>query len=236
VSLTSIVIPVYNEGEALVPYLDAVLASTTDPREILIVHDMPEDSTVPVVAQYELHGEPVRAVLNTHGPGPAHAIRYGIESSNGDAVVVTMADGSDDPTQIDLMAEMIRSGYVIVAASRYMRGGRQLGGPIVKRTLSRLAGVSLGVLGRVGTMDATSSFKAYAPGFVRDVGIESTEGFEVAIELVAKARRTRRQVTEIPTTWRDRTEGRSRFRTAAWIPHYLRWYFFAFGPPIRQQP
>ena len=235
-SLNSIVIPVYNEGEAVVPYLDSVLASTEHPNEILVIHDMPEDSTVPVLARYETRGMPVQAVLNTYGRGPANAIRFGLDTAAGDVVVVTMADGSDDAAQIDHMADLVRSGYVIVAASRYMKGGRQMGGPLIKRTLSRVAGVSLGVLGRVGTRDATSSFKAYDPEFVREVGIESMEGFEIAIELVAKARRLRRPVTEIPTIWRDRTEGKSRFRTAAWIPHYLKWYLHAFGPRIDQPP
>ena len=229
-SLTSIVIPVHNEGEALVPYLEAVLHSVLDPKEILVVHDMPEDTTVAVAERYRDESHPVRPVLNTYGRGPAYAIRYGLDHADGDAVVVTMADGSDDAMQIDEMGDLIRSGYVIVAASRYMKGGKQVGGPVVKRTLSRVAGVSLGKLAGVGTMDATSSFKAYDPDFVRTAGVKSTAGFEVAIELVAKAKRAGLPVTEIPTTWTDRTEGESRFKVILWLPHYLRWYFHAFRP------
>ena len=45
--------------------------------------------------------------------------------------------------------------------------------------LSKLAGRSLHVLCRVGTNDATNSFKAYSAPFVRAVGIESDAGFEV---------------------------------------------------------
>ncbi len=116
-------------------------------------------------------------------------------------------------------------------ATLYINVGHQIGGPLVKRTLSRLAGQSLYVLGRVGTHDSTNSFKAYSTDFVRRVGVESEQGFEIGIELVAKARRARLPVAEIPTTWRDRTSGDSRFRLAAWIPHYLRWYLYAFGPP-----
>jgi hypothetical protein len=100
---------------------------------------------------------------------------------------------------------------------------------LVKRTLSRLAGLSLWYLARVGTHDATNSFKAYSTDFVRAVGIESRRGFEMGIELVSKARRARLGVAEVPTLWRDRTEGESRFRMVEWIPHYVRWYLFAFG-------
>jgi len=141
-----------------------------------------------------------------------------------------MADGSDDPAQVEELASLVHQGAVVAAASRYMKGGRQIGGPLIKRTLSRIAGLSLYYLGRVGTHDATNSFKAYYTPFIEKVGIESDQGFEIGIELVAKARRARLPVAEIPTTWRDRSEGQSNFRVAAWIPHYLRWYLHALGP------
>ena len=84
-------------------------------------------------------------------------------------------------------------------------------------------------LARVGTRDATNSYKAYSKDFIDEVGVEADAGFEVAIELVAKARRLRRPVVELPTIWLDRTEGESRFRVRKWLPLYLRWYRFAFG-------
>jgi hypothetical protein len=186
---------------------------------------------VPVVEA--LNRSEIRPVLNTYGPGPANAIRFGMNAASGDVVVVTMSDGSDDPTQIDDLAALVRQGNAVAAASRYMPGGGQIGGPRVKSTMSRVAGTSLFHLGRVGTHDATNSFKAYSTDFVREVGVESDGGFEIGIELVAKARRARLPVAEIPTVWHDRTEGESRFRVAAWTPRYLRWYFYAFAPPQR---
>ena len=39
-------------------------------------------------------------------------------------------------------------------------------------------------------------------------------------------------VAEIPTIWLDRQAGVSNFRVARWIPKYLRWYRFAFGPRL----
>jgi dolichol-phosphate mannosyltransferase len=229
--LVSVVIPVYNEGEGVVQTLDAVFASVGDGAEVLVVYDMPEDTTAPVLERYAQTEPRLRPTLNTLGRGPANAIRFGIEQASAPVAVVTMADSSDDAGQIEALAELANSGAAVVAASRYMKGGRQIGGPFVKRTLSRLAGISLYTLGRVGTHDATNSFKAYQTDFVRAVGIESNQGFEVGIELVAKARRARLPVAEIPTTWHDRTDGESRFKVAAWIPHYLRWYFYALGRP-----
>jgi glycosyltransferase involved in cell wall biosynthesis len=226
----SVVIPVYNEGESVTSTLDATFAALPEDAEVLVVYDMAEDTTVPVLERYVETEPRLRPLLNTLGPGPANAIRYGLDQAQADVAVVTMADSSDDPAQIPELARLVNDGAVIGAASRYMKGGHQIGGPLVKRTLSRLAGQSLYLLGRVGTHDATNSFKAYSTDFVRKVGVESDQGFEIGIELVAKARRARLPVAEIPTTWRDRSDGESRFKVAAWIPHYLRWYAYAFMP------
>src|SRR5947208_8611362 len=95
--------------------------------------------------------------------------------------------------------------------------------------MSRLAGRSLRTFAHVGTRDATNSFKAYSTAFVREVGIDSRAGFEIGIELTAKAKRLRLPVAEIPTIWLDQPAGVSNFRVAEWIPKYLRWYRFAFG-------
>jgi hypothetical protein len=146
--------------------------------------------------------------------------------------VVTMADGCDDSRQIDDLARLVERGVAVAAASRYMAGGQQVGGPLVKGMLSRTAGRSLRLFARLGTRDATNSFKAYSTSFVREVGIDSRDGFEIGIELTAKAKRLRLPVAEIPTIWLDRPAGVSNFKVAEWIPKYLRWYRFAFGGPL----
>lgn len=227
----SLVIPVYNEGERIVACLNQVVDAVTLPFEALLVHDDVDDTTVPFIEGFG--DERIRPVLNQLGPGPALALRAGIAAAKAPTIVVMMSDGSDDVQSIDEMVRLVERGCVIVAASRYMHGGRQVGGPFLKQLLSRVAGKSLSLLARVGTHDATNSFKAYSREFVESVGIESDAGFAVGIEMVAKARRLRLPVAEIPTIWLDRSEGQSRFRVGQWIPHYFRWYRYAFGPPLR---
>jgi len=228
----SVVIPVYNEGEAIMPCLDRILRAVTLPCEVLVVYDMPGDTTVPYIEKASLADSRIRGVLNTYGRGPANAIRFGFAEAKSPVTVVTMADGSDDPMQIDELARLVERGVVVAAASRYMPGGQQVGGPRLKRMLSRTAGKSLHVLARVGTRDATNSFKAYSTDFVRRVGIDSRTGFEIGLELTVKATRLRLPVAEIPTIWLDRTLGDSRFQVVHWLPSYLHWYRFAFGPKV----
>jgi dolichol-phosphate mannosyltransferase len=228
----SVVIPAYNEGEEIVPVLDRIFEAVQLPCEVLVVYDTIEDTTRPVVERIAA-GEPrLLPTLNTIGRGPANAIRCGIEAAKAPAVVVTMADGCDDPMQIEALTRLVERGVVVAAASRYMRGGQQVGGPMIKSFLSRLAGRTLYWFGRVGTHDATNSFKAYSADFVSDVGIQSDKGFEIGLELVAKARRCREPVAEIATIWLDRTFGMSNFKIREWLTAYLRWYLFAFGPKL----
>ena len=221
-------IPARLEGDAIVPVLDRIEESVTLPFECVVVVDDPEDPTVQVVAEKTNGDQRFRVVINEDVAGPAGAIRLGIARSSAPVVVVTMADGSDDPRAIDDLVRLVERGVVIAAASRYMAGGQQVGAPFLKSTLSRLAGLSLWFFARVGTHDATNSFKAYDRDFLERVGIESNHGFEMGLELVAKARRFGLRVAEIPTIWLERSFGDSGFRLWKWIPHYLRWYFLAF--------
>jgi glycosyltransferase involved in cell wall biosynthesis len=228
----SVVITAYNEGESIMRCLDRVFEVVSLPCEVLVVYDSPDDSTAAWAEKYAREEPRLIPTLNVYGRGPAKAIKFGTDAAHADVVVVTMADGCDDPQQIDQLARLVERGVVIASASRYVRGGQKVGGPVFKGLLSKVAGLSLSLLARVGTHDATNSFKAYDRSFIESVGIDSDSGFEVGLELVAKARRLRLPVAEIPTIWLDRSLGVSSFRLIRWLPEYLRWYFFSFGPKL----
>jgi glycosyltransferase involved in cell wall biosynthesis len=234
--LISLVVPVYQEAANIVPFLRDVEGAVQDAHEILIVYDFPEDSTLPALAAMKPPCPHVRLVHNTLGKGVLNALKAGLQASRGDAVIVMMADRSDDPKDVVPLAQGIRAGADVVAGSRYVRGGRQEGGPWLKRTLSRLAGMSLHYLAGLPIHDSTNNFRAYSRSVVEQIPIEGTAGFALALELTLKAHWRGWKVTEVPTIWRDRTAGASRFRLFAWLPHYLRWYLLAlrrawFGAP-----
>lgn len=228
----SIVIPAYQEADAIVPVLERIDDGVALPHEVIVSVDSDDDSTIPYVREYATDRPWVRVEVQDYGRGPANAIRYGIDKASAPTVVVTMADGSDDVRMIDDMVRLCERGCVVVAASRYMPGGRQIGGPKVKGLMSRAAGTTLHTFAGIGTRDATNSFKAYDTDFVRDVGIESRAGFEIGLELTAKARRLRLPIAELPTIWLDRSFGASNFAIREWLPEYLSWYRFAYGPAM----
>jgi len=228
----TIVVPALNEGEHITMFLERLEESVLLPVEVLIVVDTLTDSTLPEIAQYSPKRHEIRGVVSELPKGPANAIRYGIISSKSEIVVITMADGSDDPRAIDDLIRLVERGCAVAAASRYMAGGQQIGGPRFKKFLSKNASRAMWLILGVGTHDSTNSFKAYSKKFIYEVGIESNRGFELGLELVAKAHRHGRMIAEVPTIWIDRMAGESNFQLRKWLPQYLRWFFYAFGPKL----
>ena len=168
-------VPVYNEGENAAETLRGIVAQTrTRPLEVLVVHDFDEDTTVPVVQRLQAEMPELKLYRNRIGRGVLNAIKAGLGAAAAPYVLVTMGDASDDPKDIDAMYALAAGGADVVAGSRYMRGGRQLGGPLLKRTLSRGAGLSLHWIGGLPVHDATSNFRLYSRRLLDRVTIEST--------------------------------------------------------------
>lgn len=223
----SIVMPVYNEGDVIETTIRQVESAVKASHELLIVYDMDEDTTVPPVKKLQKKFANVLLVKNIYGKGALNALKTGLKKAHNEAVCVMMADLTDDPKVINAMMQEFESGADIVAASRYMKGGHQIGGPIVKQLLSRGAGLSLYFLAGIPTHDATNSFKIYSKKFLDKTKIESNGGFELGIELTVKAHFSGYKVTEVPTTWTYLNK-ESRFYLKKWLPQYLKWYFLAF--------
>ncbi|MCY3000926.1 MAG: glycosyltransferase [Planctomycetota bacterium] len=231
--MISVVIPVYNERDNIATCLRGLAAALAgEPHELLVVYDFDADTTLEGIRAMPDVPATLQLVRNRIGKGAANAIRAGFEAARGDVVVTTMADLSDPPERIlDLARKMRESGVAVVAGSRYMPGGSQEGGPLVKRTLSRVAGLSLHWVAGVATHDATNNFKAYSKRFLESVKVEAQGAFDIGLELTVKAHLAEAGVAEVPTSWRDRSAGESRFKVWAWAPRYLKWYAMAMVEP-----
>jgi dolichol-phosphate mannosyltransferase len=222
----TLIVPVYNEADNIRNLLTEIEGRLSPPFQVLIVYDFAEDTTVPVVQELMATLPWLRLVKNDLGRGVVYALRAGFREAKQGPALVVMADLSDDLGNVEEMLRLYDQGYRVICPSRYMRGGQQIGGPLLKRWLSRLAGVSLYWLG-FPTHDATNNYRMYDAELINRLTIESSGGFELALELTAKAFAAGAAVTEVPTTWRDRTAGESRFQMRKWLPKYLYWYLYA---------
>jgi glycosyltransferase involved in cell wall biosynthesis len=234
-SRLSIVIPVYNEGRNFGNLWQQFRDLIKCPFECYVVYDFDEDNTIAVVQQIIEGGEQrLRLVKNKYGRGVVAAIKSGFSEIEEGPVLVVMADLSDDLSKVDQMLKLYEEGFDLVAASRYMRGGKLVGGPFFKQLLSRLAGLSLHGLRGIPTHDATNAFKLYDKRMLDELNLESTGGFELSLEITVKAFLRGYRIIEIPSVWNDRTEGQSRFKIWSWLPKYFRWYLYAFQPRFQR--
>jgi glycosyltransferase involved in cell wall biosynthesis len=230
----SVVCPVYNEGANVGALVERLARDISIPFELIVVYDREDDDTLPALSRLR-PAFPVRVLRNRFGVGALNAIKTGFGEAEGEATLVVMADLSDDLRAVSPMFQLVRAGCDVVCGSRYMPGGRQVGGPLLKGLLSRAAGVSLHWLAGVPTRDVTNSFKMYRTAFLRSLTFESSGGFEIGMEAVVKAYVAGGRIAEVPSTWTERVAGQSRFRLWRWLPRYLRWYLYAFRGRFRQR-
>ena len=220
-------VPAHFEEATIGTTLRALHDQVRHPFKALVVYDMDEDPTATAVHEGSAEWPEAVALKNAYGSGALGAIRTGLDAADTELVAVVMADLSDDPAVLNLMIAEADRGADVVSGSRYMRGGKQVGGPVLKSLMSRLAGRSLHLLTRIPTHDPTNSFRLYRTSFVRGVDVRSRGGFEIGMELTVKAYIAGLTVAEVPTTWIDRGAGQSKFKLRAWLPLYVHWYLYA---------
>jgi len=229
----TIIIPVYNEGEIILETLTEIKNKINIPHNILIIYDYDRDNTITVLESYLATKKNITLLKNQLGQGALNAIKTGLNQITNGYALVVMADLSDDLAKVDQMYYKMSEGYEIICGSRYMKGGKQIGGPRFKKFLSRMAGLSIHFLAGIPTHDITNSFKMYSHKVLQNISIESNGGFELGMELVIKAHIRGYPISEVPSVWRDRTSGKSNFKLWSWIPKYLKWYFLALKSKIK---
>jgi len=222
----SIVVPAHNESENISGLIDKIEASVDLPHELIVVDDHSSDNTQSLIRQACKRHKNVRLVENKLSGGFANALRAGFASASCEAVVPVMGDLCDDLGTVKPMLEKINEGYDIVCGSRYMRGGRRMGGSRLKAFLSGVGGSSLYYLLGIPTHDISNAFKMYRKSVLDSVKPDST-GFEISMEIPLKAHCMGFKITEVPTSWKEREKGKSNFKVFKLLPRYIKLYLWA---------
>ena len=220
----SIILPVFNEGKNIAKQIEGISERIKNTHEILIIYDFEEDDTVLPVKKLQKKYRTIKLIKNVFGKGLINAIKTGFKLAKGEALVVMPADLADDPETIVKMYKKIEQGYDIVCATRYSKGGKKIGGPFLKTTLSKIAGRLTPLALGIPTTDIANGFKMYRRNVIENTAIESDGGWEFSTELIIKAHYKGFKIADVPTIWRDRISGKSKFKLLKWLPKYLRWY------------
>ncbi len=222
----TLVIPAHNEEEVIAYTIRSIEEELSLDYEIVVVNDNSLDNTAIIVKGLMKHYSNLRLVDNDTDKGFANALKKGFSVSNSDLVIPVMADLCDDPRTIrDLYVKSLE-GFDIVCGSRYMQGGTKIGGPLVQSLFSRFVGCSLKYLIGIPTSDVSNSFKCFRRNVLNAIKLKS-KGFEISMEVTLKAYFAGFTITEIPTVWKGRSIGKSKFYLFKVAPGYIKLYIRA---------
>lgn len=225
----SIIVPVYNEGANITKFITDLETSVNVKHEVLIVYDFHKDDTVAVAKKLKKQFRNIKLIKNIFGSGLINACKTGFKKSKANFVVVMPGDLADEPKTINKMYGLAKKGYDIVCASRYSKGGHQVGGGLIKSALSKFAGLTTPILLGIPISDLTNGFKMYNREVLKKINIESQGGWEFTMEILMKAHFLGFKITEIPYTWKERSAGKSKFKLLNWLPKYIYWYFWGIS-------
>jgi dolichol-phosphate mannosyltransferase len=220
----SLVIPAHNEGQVIRSTLDGLTAQL-EPEgldyEICVVDDGSLDGTEAVVNGLAEENSRIRLVRNQGPHGFGYAVRAGLAEFEGDAVVVVMADGSDDPRDVILYYRVLEAGYDCAFGSRFMPGAVVRDYPRLKLVINRVVNLGIRLLFRHGYNDTTNAFKAYRREVIEQVQPLVSPHFNLTVELPLKAATRGFSYAIVPTSWRNRAGGESKLQLKEMGSRYL---------------
>lgn len=223
-NLLSIVIPARDEEGCIastVKHLHLELRLRNVPHEIVVVDDGSTDGTWNILQAESQSLPELRPAKNSAPNGFGRAIVKGLDTMTGDAVVIMMADESDDCRDVVRYWEKLNEGFDCVFGSRFMRGGGTIDYPPLKLFFNRMANLFVRLLFGHGLNDTTNAFKAYRKTVVDGIRPILSPHFNITVELPLKAVVRGYSYTTIPITWRNRRHGSSKLKIKEMGSRYL---------------
>jgi dolichol-phosphate mannosyltransferase len=222
--LLSIVIPAQDEEHCIVStieHLHMELCLRSIPHEIVVVDDGSADGTWERLQALAERITALRPVQNVGQRGFGRAVTLGFDRASGDAIIVMMADESDDYRDVVLYWETLNQGWQAVFGSRFIRGGGMIDYPWTKLWVNRLANLFLRLLFRIRLNDTTNAFKAYRREVIDGCRPYLSPHFNLTIELPLKTIIRGYSWTVVPITWRNRKTGISKLKIKEMGSRYL---------------
>jgi dolichol-phosphate mannosyltransferase len=212
----SIVMPAYNEEESITETVETLveaLSNTDIPYELLVVNDNSKDKTEAVLQSLSSKYHSLKYVTNPGPNGFGYAIRYGLDRFSGDCVAIMMADLSDSPSDLIAYYQAMKTQNVdCVFGSRWMKGGKVIDYPAMKKIINRVANRIIRLVMNIGYNDTTNAFKLYKKEVIEGIQPILSPHFNLTIELPLKAIIRGFSYTVVPNSWTNRKYGESKLK------------------------
>jgi dolichol-phosphate mannosyltransferase len=207
----SVVIPAHNEEESIAETIDSLVQAFDTVKidyEILVVNDNSNDRTFEIIEILSKKYPSLRFETNLGPNGFGYAVRYGLERFSGDCVAIMMADLSDDPFDlIRFYTKMLEGNYDCVFGSRFIKGGKLIDYPFVKKIINRIANFIIRLVIGIRYNDTTNAFKLYKRHTIEGIKPFLSPHFNLTIELPLKAIIRGYSYTVVPNSWTNRKHG-----------------------------
>jgi dolichol-phosphate mannosyltransferase len=220
----SVVIPARNEEGSIGATVEAITAAMRReeiPYEIVIVDDASTDGTADEAGRVAEADADVRYLRSPYRNGFGFAVRAGLETFTGDAVVIVMADGSDHPDDIVAYHRLLSAGYDCAFGSRFMSGAKVTEYPRFKLAVNRIVNLGIRMLFGHGYNDTTNAFKAYRRDVIANVQPLLSQHFNLTVEIPLKAVVRGHSYAVVPIRWHGRKQGASKLRLEEMGSRYL---------------
>lgn len=228
----SIIIPSRNEEKGILKTLGALEKYVKTPHQIIIVDDSMDD-TEKIIREYSRKYKGIIFIKgDRNNKSFARGLKLGFARADTNVGVVVMADLCDDPKLIDKMYLKILNGYDIICGSRYMKGGKKVGGPWLQGILSFIVCRLVNFITGIPTKDVSNAFKMYKLPLIKKVEFCLDSGVETSMEITLQAYFNGAKITELPTVWKGRIVGESKFKFQQRFPKYFRIVLWAIKNSI----
>lgn len=229
--ILTLILPVYNEGEAVIPVISTLFLTVNYPFKLFVIYDSPDDRTIATIKKLQRIFKDIHLVQNEHKRGVLNALKTGFKHADTKYVGIWVSYHVDPFGILNDMVEKLENGYDLVSANRFTVESRARGNPI-KKLFSYWGNLTLNKIIGMPISDVTTSIKIYKKLLFDEFTIETevNSGWAMSMEMSIKAAVKGYRLADIPLEKKNINliHGITRFKVLKQLPDYLHWLYFGW--------